>query len=408
MKILHTSDWHLGKKLETAKRIDEQKKFIDTLENIVENENPQIILVAGDIFDTPNPSSEAEGLFFDAMKKISNFGKRAIIIIPGNHDGAERLAASKNLAREFGIIIYEKPFEVKEVGKYGEFQVVKSFEGGLLLNIDKEEIYIYSLPYTNESVIDEEYLNIETFKYKKNPDEISSENIDYSKKIGIILKNGIDFVENLNIPKIIMSHLFIAGSSGDGDEKPIELGGSKAVNLGDLPEADYIALGHIHKPMKYISKRACYSGSPIEYRVTENKYSKKIFMVDVKGKLQTDIKEIQLENYKPIKIYEVSSIEEGITLSKEFMEKNQWIYLKIHTDKYLSSKDIREINKNKNIVEIIPILEGQENENGQNINIDYSQLNIKDAFIEFYKSEDGIEPSGEVVDLFLKLLEEDK
>lgn len=408
MKILHTSDWHFGKKLEGIKRIDEQKKFIDTLEDIVENENPQIILIAGDIFDTPIPPAEAEGLFFDALKKISNFGKRAVIIIPGNHDSAERLAASKNLIREFGIIIYEKAFEIKEVGKYGQFQVLKSFEGGMLLNIDNEEIYIYSLPYVNESIVDEKYLNIEITKWGKNSEEIFLEDIEYSKKIGVILKNGVDFVKDMNIPKIIMAHMFVSGSSGDGDEKFIELGGSKAVKLEDFPEVDYVALGHIHKPIKYMAKRVCYSGSPIEYRVTENKYSKKIFMVDVKGNLKTGIQEIQLENYKPIKVYEVCSIEEGISLSEKLMEKNQWIYLKIHTDRYLSSKDIREINKNKNIVEIIPIFKEQENRNLYESSIDYSQINIKDAFVEFYKLEDGIVPSEEVIDLFLKLLEEDK
>ena len=82
MKILHTSDWHLGKKLEGLKRIEEQKKFIDTLEMIVREEEPKVILIAGDIFDTPNPSSEAESLFFDSLKKLSGSGKRAIVIIP--------------------------------------------------------------------------------------------------------------------------------------------------------------------------------------------------------------------------------------------------------------------------------------------------------------------------------------
>ena len=79
MKILHTSDWHLGKKLEGLKRIEEQKKFIDTLEMIVREEEPKVILIAGDIFDTPNPSSEAESLFFDSLKKLSGSGKRAIV-----------------------------------------------------------------------------------------------------------------------------------------------------------------------------------------------------------------------------------------------------------------------------------------------------------------------------------------
>ena len=143
MKVLHTSDWHLGKKLEGLKRIEEQEKFIDRLESIVLEENPKLILIAGDIFDTPIPSSEAEKLFFDAIKKLSNHGERGIVIIPGNHDSAERLVASKNLAKEFGVIIYENVLEEKEIGTYGKFQVEKTTKGGVILNIDGEKgIYL--------------------------------------------------------------------------------------------------------------------------------------------------------------------------------------------------------------------------------------------------------------------------
>ncbi len=232
MKILHTSDWHLGKKLEGLKRIEEQKKFIDTLEMIVREEDPKVILIAGDIFDTPNPSSEAESLFFDSLKKLSGSGKRAIVIIPGNHDSPERLSACKNLARDFGVIIYEKPFEKKEVGKYGDFHIIKSSEGGITLDIEGEKIFIYSLPYPSELSLNEEF------------DEENS----YSKRSGEILRQGVEGGPS-DIPKIIMTHIFITGSEGDGDEKDIELGGARGVALEYLPVVDYFALGHLHRPI---------------------------------------------------------------------------------------------------------------------------------------------------------------
>lgn len=392
MKILHTSDWHLGKRLEGSKRIEEQKKFVDTLEKIVNEENPQLILIAGDIFDTPAPSSEAEKLFFDAMKKISNFGKRAIVIIPGNHDSAERLVASKNLAKEFGIIIYEKPFEEKELGKYGEFEIERATQGGALLNIGGERVYIYSLPYMSEAILNDEYRNLF---------EESDEDLSYTKKIGRVLKYGVSQLEN--IPKVVMAHLFIMGSIGDGDERGVELGGSKGVDLNDLPDVDYIALGHIHKPVKYSKKRACYSGSPIEYRVTENRYKKKVIIAELKGELQTDIREIELENYKPIKRYEVIGVEEAINLSKELMKVEEWVYLKVETDRYLSGAEIREIKKNKNIVELS--IAYQNSEENQEVNyFENGEINIKDSFIEYYKKFDGIEPSEETIDLFMELL----
>ena len=388
MKILHTSDWHLGKKLEGLKRIEEQKKFIDTLEMIVREEEPKVILIAGDIFDTPNPSSEAESLFFDSLKKLSGSGKRAIVIIPGNHDSPERLSACKNLARDFGVIIYEKPFEKKEVGKYGDFHLIKSSEGGITLDIEGEKIFIYSLPYPSELSLNEEF------------DEENS----YSKRIGEILKKGVEGVPS-DIPKIIMTHIFITGSEGDGDEKAIELGGARGVALEDLPEVDYIALGHIHRPIKYTDKRAYYSGSPIEYRLTENKFAKKVFIADVNGGLSTEVKEIVLENYKPIKNYEVNGVDEGVALSQKMMDSQEWIYLKIHTDTFIPNHLLKEIRKNKNILEIIPVTK-----NGEvtlDSVVDYGDLDIKNAFVEFYKSFDEGEPQEETIDLFMKFLGDD-
>lgn len=388
MKILHTSDWHLGKKLEGLKRIEEQKKFIDTLEIIVREEDPKVILIAGDIFDTPNPSSEAESLFFDSLKKLSGSGKRAIVIIPGNHDSPERLSACKNLARDFGVIIYEKPFEKKEVGKYGDFHLIKSSEGGITLEINGEKIFIYSLPYPSELSLNEEF------------DEENS----YSKRIGEILRKGVEGVPS-DIPKIIMTHIFITGSEGDGDEKAIELGGARGVSLEDLPEVDYIALGHIHRPIKYKDKRAYYSGSPIEYRLTENKFAKKIFIANVNGGLSTEVKEIVLENYKPIKNYEINGIDEGVVFSQKMMDSQEWIYLKIHTDTFIPNHLLKEIRKNKNILEIIPVTK-----NGEvtlDSVVDYGDLDIKNAFVEFYKSFDEGEPQEETINLFMKFLGDD-
>lgn len=387
MKILHTSDWHLGKKLEGIKRIEEQKLFIEKLNEIVKSENPDIILIAGDIFDIPNPPSDAETLFFDAMKKISDFGKRAVIIIPGNHDSGERLAVSKNLAKEFGIIIYEKIFEKKEVGKYGKFEIINSTNGGVELSINNQKVFVYCLPYISEVAINE---------YIK-------EEISYSKKICNILENGINHVDK-SIPIVIMAHLFIGGSEGDGDERGIEIYGSKGVELEDLPEVDYIALGHIHKPMKYLSKRACYSGSPIEYRVSENKYRKKIIVARLQGKLNTEIKEIELENYKPIKRYEVNGAEEAIEFINDKKDSNEWIYLKINSKDYLSSGTIKELVKNKNVIDI-QVNMITDSEFIKSREIKELELNIHDNFKEYYRNVVGIEPKEEVVRLFMDILE---
>ncbi len=112
MRILHTSDWHLGRTLEGRSRLEEQVMFIDELCGIVEAEAVDLVLIAGDVFDTVNPPAAAEELFYDALNRLADGGKRGIVVIAGNHDNPERLCAASPLAERNGIILYGLPKEV--------------------------------------------------------------------------------------------------------------------------------------------------------------------------------------------------------------------------------------------------------------------------------------------------------
>ena len=394
MRILHTSDWHLGKKLEGNNRIEEQKNFIEDLVKIADGEDADIILIAGDIYDVPNPSSEAEKLFFKGVKALSKNGKRPVIIIPGNHDNPEKLGASTPLASEDGIIIFEAPFEKKEIGKYGEFEITKSGYGWIEVEVNNKKAFIYALPYPSEKALNESFSG-----------ELKEEQISYSKRIGEILKEGIEN-KSKEIPGVVMTHIFVTGAKCSEDERHIELGGSLAVNTEDLPEIDYIALGHIHRPMEFKKKRAVYSGSPIEYRVSENKFNKKVYIADLKGNLETEIRGVEIENYKPIIEIEVDNIEEGIERSREMLDSNNWIYLKINSIRPLQNNEIREIKKNKNIIEIIPIIKSNDLEE---MELEEDPIeNIENAFINFYKQNNNMEPSKEIVEVFHRLLGEEE
>jgi len=104
MKILHTSDWHLGKRLENFSRLDEQIAVLDEICTIADKENIDAVLVAGDLFDTFNPPTEAVELFYRSLKKLSKNGSRPVIAIAGNHDSPDRIESPDPLARECGII----------------------------------------------------------------------------------------------------------------------------------------------------------------------------------------------------------------------------------------------------------------------------------------------------------------
>ena len=150
MKILHTSDWHLGKKLDGFERINEQKKFLSDLLNIIENNDIDILIAAGDIYDSPNPPIEAEKIYYDFVKKIGDLKKCCVIMIAGNHDSGKRLTAARNLEKDYGIIILENPMEIVEEGDYGISKISNSHEGCFEIEIKGKKSFISFLPYISD------------------------------------------------------------------------------------------------------------------------------------------------------------------------------------------------------------------------------------------------------------------
>lgn len=384
MKILHTSDWHLGKKLEGYSRIEEQEKFLEELKEICDREEIDILLIAGDIYDSSNPPVEAEKLYFQAIKDLSNKGERLIIVIAGNHDNPEKLLASTPFSNEYGIITFGKPLEMKKLGKYGKWEVVESFEGGVLVKKDKNELFINALPYPSEKELNE---------------LLSDNSKEYSQRIGEIL-NQTQKHKKEDIKSVIISHLFTLGATKDGSERDIDLGGSVFFDLNFAPRADYIALGHIHKPMSFNNYNAYYCGSPIEYRVSESSFDKRVL---IKNLDTEEIKDVYLTNHKAIKSYTAKSIEEAIEISDKLFNKNEWIYLYIESDRPLKNNETREIKKNKNIVEIIPKINWM---NDSEMALDSRELPINDLFKNYYKSKNNVLPSDELLKSFLSVIEE--
>ncbi|WP_392486334.1 exonuclease SbcCD subunit D [Haloimpatiens sp. FM7315] len=395
MKLIHTSDWHLGKMLEGNSRLDEQEQFIDEFTKIVDEENADMVVIAGDIYDSSNPQAKAERLFYKALKALSSNGKRVIVVISGNHDNPDRLEAASPILYEQGIIILGTPRSVAKVGKCGEASIIKSGEGYFEIDIKGERAIVLALPYPSEKRLNEII-----------SDELSEEERqkDYSEKIGdIFLKLSENFREDsINLA---VSHLFTLGGESSDSERPIQLGGSLTVNSKKLPlEASYIALGHLHKPQKVkgTNGKARYSGAPIQYSKSERGNVNCVYSVEMSPFEEAKIKEIYLRNYKPIELWKSHSIEDAIKKCKENQDKNCWVYLEVSTDRVILQEEIKEMKKyKKDIVEIRPILkENSEDEvNYENL----AEKSIDKVFIEFYKHERNIEPEKEILDLFLKI-----
>lgn len=399
MRILHTSDWHLGKHLENHSRLDEQEKFIDDLVEIVEENNVDMILIAGDVYDTSNPPAKAEKLFYDSLKRLTDGGKRIVFAIAGNHDNPDRLIASKPLAYEHGILLLGTPRSSARIGQVGNHKIVNTGEGFIEMEINDENIMIISLPYPSEQRLNE------VFKDVKDIEEMQK---SYSKKIGHIFEElATNFREDTI--NIATSHIFVAGGEISESERPIQIGGGLTVEYSMLPkDAQYIALGHLHRPqtVKGLENKAYYSGSPLQYSKSERNYSKCVYLVDTKAGEEPKVKEILLKNRKPIEVWKCNAIEEAFDKCKENQEREVWAYLEIKTDRVLTQNEIKEIKKLKpDILAINPVFDEIERKEFEEDNL--KEKNILELFTEFYINENKVEPTEEFMELFSKIVNEE-
>lgn len=397
MRILHTSDWHLGKNLEGYSRMDEQEAFLKDFIGIVEENHIDLIIVAGDIYDSYNPPARAEKMFYDTLKKLSSGGKRMTLIIAGNHDNPDRLVAAGPLAKEHGIIMIGTPKTIVSHGKYGDHTVVDSGNGYVEIEINGERAVILTLPYPSEKRLNEVLYDEMDTEIKK----VQSYNDRIKSIFDNLSKNYRDDTINL-----VVSHLFTIGSQEGGSERNVQLGGSFIVDGSCFPEkAQYVALGHIHKPQIVPGTNGIvrYSGSPLQYNKKEINFKKKCFIVDVKPCEQCSVEEIEFKIYKPIEIWKCKSVEEAIKKCKINKDRNCFVYIEIMTDTYIGEEAIKLMKTNKkDIIEIVPKIVG---ENVDNIDIgSFSEKPFEEIFKEFYFKERKVEPQQEVVDTLLSIM----
>lgn len=284
MKILHTADLHLGKKLNKAARLDEQCDVIKQLSEIADVEDIDVVLIAGDIFDTSVPTSEAERVFYRSILTLAERG-RAVIALAGNHDDERRMCAAKPLADLQGIVLageldysalngetLSDPtpppslFGLFDAADYIQKQRIKIFGhyGGVTVEKGDERVNIALVPYPAESRLS---------RWAK-----QDYNIDYVDRVKQTLSSACEFFDdNYNI---LCTHLFLSKSASSES-----LGGLLALPTDILPEsADYVALGHVHKHLR-ICKRplAEYSGSPLQYAYDESR-TKSVNIIDTQKK----------------------------------------------------------------------------------------------------------------------------
>ncbi|MAZ39650.1 MAG: exonuclease sbcCD subunit D [Legionellales bacterium] len=291
MKLLHTSDWHLGRTLYGKKRYDEFIGFLDWLVETITKEQIDILLIAGDIFDTSTPSNRAQALYYQFLCKVSTSCCRHVVVIGGNHDSPSFLNAPKELLKALNVHV------VGAITDNLEDEVI------ILHQNDEPEAIICAIPYlrdkdirkveAGESIDDKNTKLIEGVKsHYQAVCAIAEQKQKALKKLGFN-----------HTPIIAMGHLFAAGGktvTGDG-VRELYVGSLAHVRGNIFPDCiDYLALGHLHVPQIVGgAEHIRYSGSPIPMGYGEAKQTKKVLTVTF-NKNSPTITEINIPCFQPL------------------------------------------------------------------------------------------------------------
>ncbi|WP_010270378.1 exonuclease SbcCD subunit D [Paenibacillus senegalensis] len=385
MRILHTADWHLGRTLEGRSRLPEQEQFLEELEVIVKDQNIDLVLMAGDVYDTVNPPASAETLFYDSISRLADGGRRQVVAIAGNHDNPERLAASSPLAAKQGITLLGMP-------------------GKELLTIDcrrtGERVQLYALPYPSESRLKELIM--------EEADEAKLQQAYSARIAGLIQEACAGFSQDAI--RLIMSHVYVLGGQDSDSERPIQVGGAYTVHASAFGQmADYVALGHLHRPQAIKADIPIrYSGSPLAYSFSEAGQAKSVTVLDVEPGSPPQVEEVWLSSGRPLVRWKA---ERGIAQVYEWLEQGRelqaWIDLELHLEQALSMEDIQRLRKlHSGILNIRPIYASDDSRIEES-ETSWRNTPIDEVFRRFYQRQTGgAEPEPELVELFLRLLEE--
>jgi exonuclease SbcD len=405
MKILHTSDWHLGKRLEGFSRLEEQEAVLNEICEIAEKEQVNAIIVAGDLFDTYNPPTEAVELFYRYLKKLANNGRRAIIAIAGNHDSPERIEAPDPLARECGIIFAGNPnATIKPFKLESGIEVTKSDSGfiELLLPGEPHALRILMTPYANE-------LRLKTYLGAEETDDELRKLLEKrwtNLATTYCDKQGVNF---------LAAHLLFASNAESIPEEPEEerrinyIGGAPAMFTENIPDViQYVALGHLHRK-QVVDSSPCpivYSGSPVAYSFSEVNQKKYIVIVDAKPGKMVASKDVLLKSGKKLLRSRFEDIDEAV----EWLLDNQDVFveLTIVSDQYLAAVDRKRLlDAHAGIVTIIPESRGQGiGEPTEANSIDLTK-GMEELFLDYFKHRKGQEPGERIVNLFKEVISEE-
>lgn len=401
MKILHTADWHLGKRLDRFSRLEEQILVMNEIVEIAEAQNVDLVLIAGDLFDNFNPSTEAVELFYKTLKRLSRNGKRPVIAISGNHDSPSFIDAPDPLARECGIILIGHPRAEITAFELENFKISKSTAGFLELEMKNITfpIRLIHTPYANEIRLKEYFGEEKEVELNR----VLAENWQ---------QTADEFCDEKGI-NLLMTHLYMNKKGTPlldepEGEKPIKIGNADLVFSDIIPhQIQYTALGHLHgfKNIGSEEKPVIYSSSPLCYSFSEAGQTKYVAIIEAEPNQPVSYEKIALKTGKALIRKTFQSVENAVEWLNE--NQNTLVELTLESETYLKAEERKLLyQSHQGIVYLIPKVK---NDTANETYLSEINLNqdIQTLFKDYFKSKNaGQEANEDLINLFNEIVSE--
>ena len=368
MKLIHTSDWHFGMNLGTGSYAEDQRYFLDRLYELIQREQAEAVLLAGDIYDSSVVNAEAIELYNEAMTRLClDLGVR-VIAIAGNHDSAARLASCRELLKGAGLHITGKPERNPEP-----------------VLLDGGQVAVYSIPFFTRDEI------VALLPEKK-------AEIRNTETAMLAYCDHIREIMDKNKKNIVLSHAFITGAELSESDRSARVGFATDISKDVFVGFDYVALGHIHKPQA-IEHHIRYSGSPLKYSFgAEEKQEKGVVVIDTDT---MDIRFVSIEAKRDRR--SVEGTFEEIMAREDIREDYLRLYV---TDKYAGLDLIGQLRERFPC--LLEVYGKSLSEEGQLSALSVEELenlNEEDIMKKFLAENFSAEPTPEQLELFRDVLE---
>jgi exonuclease SbcD len=274
LNFIHTGDWHLGRAFYNVSLLEDQAYVLDQFIACIRERKPDLVVIAGDVYDRSVPNTDAVKLLDDTLTRLVLDVQVPVMLIAGNHDSPQRL--------QFGARLMES----RRLYIYGLLTHPTTF---IQMYDDAGPVCFYPLPYSEPPVFREYFADEKIIDYES------------------AMRAWIEQVQNMHAQSarsVLITHAFVMGGETSESERPLSVGGSSAVNADILRNFNYVALGHLHRPQTIAGTTIYYAGSLLKYSFSEADHEKSINWVEMDSTGQCKIERISLTPKRDVRIVE--------------------------------------------------------------------------------------------------------